>query len=361
MKSLLLFALLALVGYLGFWPVAVDPVAWEAPKAPALAADYQSNSALADVKWIARGIGIGPEDVLPDDHGFLYTGYQDGRIVRLDAEGKNPELIADTGGRPFGLERDNQGRLIVADGYRGLLRISAEGDIETLTTEAEGIPFGFTNNVAIASDGALYFTDASSKFGPAMKARDDILEHGGHGRLLAHYPDRDETRVLIDQLQFANGVALAPDEQSLLVTETGAYRITRYWLKGEKAGTTEVFADNLPGFPDNLSSNGRDTYWLALFAPRNQLLDSLSDYPRLRKMAFRLPEFLQPQPAPHAFVLGFSLEGQVTHNLQQIGRDSYHPITGVREADGKLYLGSLTQDAIAIFQLPTKSHQEPQP
>ncbi|SEO43697.1 SMP-30/gluconolactonase/LRE family protein [Aquisalimonas asiatica] len=352
MKRILLATTVAVLAYLLFWPVPIDPVAWDAPEAPELAGPYATNDRLADVERVGETVGVGPEEVIADDDGYLYTGYEDGRIVRLDADGDNPEVIADTGGRPFGMAFDANDDLIVADGYEGLLRVTLDGDIEVLTTEAGGVPFRFTNNLDIASDGTIYFSDASSKFGPAMKARDDVFEHGGHGRLLAFDPDTGDTTVLLDGLQFANGVALAPDEASVLVAETGRYTIVRYWLEGERAGEDELFYENLPGIPDNLSSNGEDTYWLALFAPRNAALDAMSEYPFLRRVAFRLPEVLQPQPAAHAFVLGLSLDGEVTHNLQDTGDDSFHPVTGAVEADGRLYLGSLEEGAIGVIDVP---------
>jgi sugar lactone lactonase YvrE len=351
MKKIILAVLIFLIAYLAFWPVPIDPVSWEAPQAPALEGPYAENDRLAGVLLIAQGEGIGPEDVVVDTEGRIYTGYEDGRIVRFDSAGKNPEQIANTGGRPLGLVFDNEGRLIVADGYRGLLRIDQNGGMEVLTTEVDGVPFGFTNNADVASDGMIYFSDASSRFGPEMKARDDIIEHGGNGRLLRYDPKTAETRVLLDGLQFANGVAVSPDQKSVLVSETGNYTIIRYWIAGERAGERELFYDNLPGLPDNITSNGRDTYWVALYAPRNKLLDAMSGYPFLRKVAFRLPEFVQPQPAAHAFVLGLSLDGEVMYNLQHAGKDSYHPITGAFEDNGRLYLGSLTQPAIGVLDL----------
>ena len=63
------------------------------------------------------------------------------------------------------------------------------------TRSADGVPFRFTDDVDVASDGTVYFTDASSKFGPAMHARDDIIEHGGHGRFLRYDPANDTTTV----------------------------------------------------------------------------------------------------------------------------------------------------------------------
>lgn len=352
MKKLFLFALLGFLAWLLWWPVTIEPVSWQAPTAPALTGPYATNNVLADVERLAVGAGIGPEDVAIDEQGNLYAGYQDGRLVRFSADGSAADLIANTGGRPLGLDFDPQGRLVVADGLAGLLRVAPSGEISVLTTEAAGVRFGFTDDVDVANNGKIYFSDASSKFGPALKARDDIFEHGGHGRLLEYDPHSGATRVLLDGLQFANGVAVAPDQQSVLVTETGNYSIVRYWLEGERAGEHEVFFSNLPGLPDGMSSNGRDTYWVALYAPRSAALDALSSWPTLRKIAFRLPLWMQPQPAPHAFVLGLSLDGTVTHNLQHVGEDSFHPVTSVEQAGDNLYLGSLLQDALAVLPLP---------
>ncbi|MDY6903373.1 MAG: SMP-30/gluconolactonase/LRE family protein [Thermodesulfobacteriota bacterium] len=351
----LIVLLLAVVLYFLFWPVPIDPVAWEAPEAPALEGPYATNNKLSAVTWYARDFGVGPEDVAVDEAGWLYVGYEDGRIVRFDAQGQHPREMVNTGGRPLGLDFDPAGNLIIADGYKGLLLMAPDGDLSVLTTSANGLAFGFTDDVDVAEDGMIYFSDASSKFGPAEKARDDILEHGGHGRLLRYDLNNGTTTVLLDGLQFANGVAVSPDGESVLVAQTGSYNILRYWLKGEKAETYEVFFENLPGIPDGMSCNGRDTYWVALYAPRNALLDALSGYPFLRKMSWRLPEIIQPQPAAHAFILGLGPDGTVTHNLQHKGPDSYHPITSVEQAGGKLFLGSLIQPAFASLPLPSLS------
>ena len=351
-KALLILILLVLAGYLLFWPVPVEPVAWDAPEAPALEGPYAVNDQLGRVHRLAAGEGRGPEDVAVDKEGRLYVGYEDGRIVRFRGDGSDADLIANTGGRPLGLDFAPDGTLVVADGYQGLLRINAQsGAVTALTKEANGVPFKVTDDVDVASDGVIYFTDASSKFGPAMKARDDIIEHGGHGRLLKYDPRNDTTTVLLDGLQFANGVALAPDESYLLVVETGSYRVLRYWLSGERAGENDVFIDNLPGIPDGISGNGTDTFWVALFAPRNAALDAMADKPLLRKVVFRLPEFMQPQPAHHAFVLGLDTDGNVTHNLQHLGDDAFSPITSVEQVGQRLLLGSLTADSFAIYNL----------
>ncbi len=90
---------------------------------------------------------------------------------------------------------------------------------------------------------------------------------------------------------------------------------------------------------------------MALFAPRNAALDAMADKPLLRKVVFRLPEFMQPQPAHHAFVLGLDTDGNVTHNLQYLGDDAFSPITSVEQVGQRLLLGSLTADSFAIYNL----------
>ena len=65
-----------------------------------------------------------------------------------------------------------------------------------------------------------------------------------------------------------------------------------------------------------------------------------------------LPEFLQPQPHRYGFVLGLSEDGRVVHNLQD-PRGTINQITGVREHDGKLYLGSLIDTAVGCIGAPS--------
>src|SRR4030095_11592897 len=101
-----------------------------------------------------------------------------------------------------------------------------------------------------------------------------------------------------------------------LVAETGMYRVMRIWLTGPQAGQSEIFIDNLPGFPDGISSNGKDRFWLALVKPRDAVLDKLLPHPFLRKVVARLPKFLQPAPKRYSFVLGLDGNGRVVDNLQ---------------------------------------------
>ncbi len=354
MKSAALFlppALLML--YLLAWPVDIAPVAWTPGIAPSLEqGTFARNDRLRAVQRIADGAVAGPEAIAFDSAGRLYTGVEDGSILRIDPRDGRCAVVGNTQGRPLGLVAGADGYLHIADARKGLLGMSADGQVDVLAEDADGIALGFADDLAADPGGYVYFSDASWKFGYGEHLR-DVLEHGGRGRLLRYDPELGEAVTLLAGLQFANGVALGPDAQYVLVAESGAYRVTRYWLKGEQAGTSEVFIDNLPGLPDNLTFNGRDRFWVALYAPRNALLDTLAPHPFWRTVVARLPAFLMPAPDHHAMLLGVDLQGEVAEQYQFADGDAYAPITSVREHGDHLYLGSLDQTAIGRVSLST--------
>lgn len=339
-----------LVGYLLLWPVTINPVAWTPPPAPELTGMYAQNSELSKIERLPIE-GNKPEDIAFDAQDRIYCGDDTGRIFRFQPDGTKPQLFAETKGRPLGLIFDGSGNLIVADAMIGLLSISPGGIPTVLATEAEGVPFRCTNDLDVAADGTIYFTDASYKF-PLTDLKSDLLEHRPNGRFLSYDPKTRQTKVLLSDFYFANGVAVSPDQSFVLVNETGAYRVRRYWLKGDKAGQSDIFIDNLPGFPDGISANGKDMFWVALVNRRDAALDWLLPHPFLRKIVWRLPSFLQPNIKRYGFALGLDLNGKVVRNLQDPSPQSFTQIANVVEHKGNLYFGSIGERAIGRMPLP---------
>jgi sugar lactone lactonase YvrE len=348
-----LLLIVALVAFLLLMPTKVKPVAWTPQPAPSLSSGpYADNQRLKGVERVGAADIDGPEALLMENNALI-TGLHDGRVIRTSLDGQDTKVLADTGGRPLGLARHPNGLLVIADAVKGLLSLDAQGRLVALTTSANGVAFGFTDDVVIDKPGHYaYFSDASSRFGYG-KDLDAIIEHGGDGRLLRYDFQTGKTSVLLDKLEFANGVTLGPDDAFVLVNETGAYRISRYWLSGPNAGSHDLFIDNLPGLPDNLAFNGRDRFWVALYAPRNALLDKTAAHPFARKMIARAMLVLPRPVEKRAFVLGLDLEGKVVTNLQDGSSDNYSPITTVREYGQWLYFGSLKAKNMARLRLST--------
>ena len=325
-----------------------EPRAWHPPTDLGLTGVFAENERLTGSALWDTG-GSGPEDVALDDERRPIAGLADGRIIRFPSEGGTPEVIGDTGGRPLGIEFISGGGLIISDADRGLLHMEPDGTIEVLADHFRSNEFKVTNNASVAADGTIYFSVSSHRW-PLSDFTKDILERSGTGRLYRRTPDGELT-VLLDGLVFANGVALSRDEDFVLVAETGSYRIHRVWLSGEKAGRSDIFVENLPGFPDNLSRS-HDVFWCALVRLRDRPLDLTLPRPWARRFVAALPEQLQPKPGRHGMVVAFDHSGRVVATLQDpTGRVA--TTTSVRADGYRLYVGSLTEPHIAVAQLPT--------
>ena len=318
-----------------------EPVGWDPPTDPGLVGPFQANTSLAGAARWDPG-GIGPEDVVIDNGGSAYTGLEDGRIMRVDAN--RSETIADVGGRPLGIELYGDD-LLVCNADLGLQLVSQAGTLETLVDTYDGRRLLFTNNAAVASDGTIYFSDTSQRWS-IHEYVTDMLEGHETGRVFVRSPAGD-VRLLIDQLSFANGVALSADESKLFIAETDRYRIRVHHLSGARAGTTEMFLENLPVFPDNLSF-ADDTLWVSGPSPRQAIVDRIMPRPWLRHITHRLPDAVKPQPVRHGMVFGFDLDGGVTHNYQD-STGSVAITTSVRWHEGTLYIGTLTEPYLAVL------------
>lgn len=331
--------------------VPLEPVCWTPPVDLGLTGRYAPTGVPTALQlWPLPGHG--PEDVAVDADGAVFTGIERGAVLRLTDAGRTISTVADTGARPAGIEIDQNGSLIVCDSRRGLLRVQpSSGKVTTLVSEVGGRPLVFTNNASIAADGSVYFTDSSTKFS-IHNYTGDLLEGRATGRLLRWSPT-EGVEVVLDGLRFANGVALSADQSFAVVAETAGYRVRKLHLQGPAAGQTEVLLDNLPGMPDNISLGADGIFWIAFPSTRNKLLDRL--LPRagaFRRAVWAMPEKLSPKPSKVILVMGMMGDGTVRHVIFAPATSEFHQVTGVREHDGWLYLGSLVSGAIARFRAP---------
>ena len=271
------------------------------------------------LEQIAIGNVNKPEAIAFDGNGLMYTANEDGRIIVLNRDGSNPQDYAQTGGRPLGLKFDLNGNLIVADAYQGLLSIDTSGQITVLTTGFGGVPFMLTDDLDIGSDGTVYFSDATS-----LNNINNIANDWGqpNGRLLSYNFITGVTSLLLDNLYFANGVALSNDESFLLVNETAASRVRRYWLTGPNAGQSGVFAyinQNSDWLPDNITHNDQSLFWVStIYGP----------------------------------VLGLDENGQIIYRLN-FNSNLLTENTSAIQYDDTLYLGTIQDSHIGKITIPT--------
>ncbi|RZF25417.1 SMP-30/gluconolactonase/LRE family protein [Paraburkholderia sp. UYCP14C] len=295
--------------------------------------------------------GQAPEDVVTDREGHLIVGVNDGRILRVDPQSGKVQTLANTGGRPLGLEVLPDGHILICDSPKGLLELDpVTGTLKTLVQEYAGRPLPFCSNVVAAEDGTIYFSSSTDRY-TVHEWRKDIVENIPTGRLFRRHA-AGHIEQLLGELFFANGLALAHDASWIVVAETGAYRLRRVWLKGPKAGRSEIFAE-LPAFPDNCSMSADGLVWVALASPRNPAVDRLHKLPLpIRKLAARLPAALQPAPKRITWAMAFDAEGRVVHDCQWTDAE-YGMVTGVCQHGSSVYLSSLVEQSIFTFELPS--------
>jgi sugar lactone lactonase YvrE len=357
---------LLLIGaaYLCLWPVPADPVAWQAPAAPGYTGAHVVNTRLASLQHIALGGEVGPEHIALGPDGQLYAAVAGGKILRMAPDGSGRAVFASTGGRVLGFDFDGQGRLIAADAMKGLLAITADGRVSVLAdhvTPDDAIRYA--DGVAVAPDGQIYFTDASTRFSPAQWGGTfeasvlDILEQSATGRVLAHDPATGRTRIVARGLSFANGIALSADGRRLFVNETGRYRVWKIDPSAsgldvrQPSAQAAVLLDNLPGYPDNLMRGLDGRIWLGLAKPRNPTIDKLADKPFLRRVTLRLPRALWPVPKSYGHVIAFMEDGRIVADLQDPS-GAYPETTAVTETADRLYVQSLHADTIGWLPRP---------
>lgn len=301
------------------------------------------------------GLGelLAPEDIAYDGkHGVIYTGCFDGWVKRVTVNDSVADSVVEswvnTGGRPLGLALCHSNEVIVADADKGLLKVSEDGEITLLTDEAEGVKFKLTDAVVVAKNGMIYFTDASHKYS-FHEFIWDILEGRPHGRLLSYDPSTKQTKVLVRDLYFANGVALSPDEEFVIFCETPLRRCRKYYIQGEREGSIDVFVDSLPGVPDNIRYDGEDRYWIGLSTEYSDAWQLALKYPFIRKVMAIMEKYTgRPHVEKNGGVIAVDLEGKPTelyidHGLSMIS-------SGMKIGE-HLYVGSIANPYIIRLNL----------
>nr|CAB3482082.1 unnamed protein product [Digitaria exilis] len=295
---------------------------------------------------------IGPESVAFDVHGGgPYVSISDGRVLKYaagegagwttfayspsytknncDAQSELPAVATESScGRPLGLRfHNNSGDLYIADAYMGLMRVGPNGGEATVVaTEAGGVPLRFTNGVDVDQvTGDVYFTDSSMTY---TRAQHQMVTASGDstGRIMRYNRRTNKVTVLRSGVTYPNGIAISADRSHLIVALTGPCKLMRYWIRGPKAGTSELFA-NLPGYPDNVRPDGKGGYWVALHRERNELPFGSDS---------------------HLVAIRIGANGDKVQEMR--GPKDVRPTEAVEREDGKIYLGSVELSYVSIVR-----------
>ncbi|KAL6294952.1 hypothetical protein ACE6H2_003094 [Prunus campanulata] len=303
---------------------------------------------------------VGPESIAFDCHGQgPYVGVSDGTILKWQGPSlgwiefaftspNRPRKLCDGStnatnepicGRPLGLKFNSKTcDLYIADAYFGLLKTGPNGGKpEVLASSLGGVPFMFINALDVDEEtGIVYFTDTSTVFQRRVWMQ-SILAGDKTGRLLKYDPCTKEVTVLLHDLGFANGVALSKDKSFILVAESAPFTIHRLWLRGSKAPAFELFAQ-LERPPDNIKSNYRGEFWVALNSGRGV------------KEAVNIETSDKWLNVNDPVAAKFDEQGKVVQVLDGEGGPALESVSEVEEQNGNLWVGSAVKPYVGVVE-----------
>lgn len=176
------------------------------------------------------------------------------------------------------------------------------------------------------------------------------------GRVMKYDMKTKQTTVLLNNMALPNGAALGKDGSFLLIAESGTCRIVKFWLKTEKAGTSEVIL-HLPGFPDNIRRSPSGDFWVAIFAKRRRVDKWLLKDPWLGRAFLKIYPFsvenlywrVAKRVGSESLALKISDDGKILQTLPHQGGASLRFVTEVEEHNGRLYFGSLVKPYVYVI------------
>ncbi len=214
-------------------------------------------SAAEPIREIADGFGgpIGPTEgpLWWKEGGYLLFSDINASKRMKYTPGQGVSVFREKTNQANGLTRDLQGRLLACEHEtRRVTRQELDGSITVIANSFQGRRLNRPNDVVVASDGAIYFTDPWSS--PAPPEQWDLTFSG----VYRVSPDLGTMTLLVDDLVFPNGLAFSPDESVFYVDDLrrGHIRAFDVAANGTLARQTDrVFADLRgpePGVPDGM-------------------------------------------------------------------------------------------------------------
>jgi gluconolactonase len=164
-----------------------------------------------------------------------------------------------------GHTRDRQGRLVSCQhGTRSVTRTEWDGTVATLADRYQGKRFNSPNDVIVAADGAVWFTDPH--YGIVSEYEGHKAEEELPRAVYRVDPDGSVERVL-DDMQCLNGLAFGPDERLLYVADTGRMfsddpqRIRVYDMVDGRPQKGREFQTVAPGCADGIRLDSDENVW----------------------------------------------------------------------------------------------------
>lgn len=246
---------------------------------------------------VAIPAGFQPEGIAVSAQGTAYTGsLLDGSVYRFDLATGAGRIITRGGGpMSVGLKLDPYGRLLVAGGASGQIRVVDARDGRVLATHQAATGTAFVNDSVVGCGGA-WFTDSFADVLYFLPVGRDLTGPGAAPRALRLGGEWDPVPPG-GAYWGANGIERTPDGRALLVVHDTAEALFRVDPRTGEA-TRTVLDGGSVGYGDGLVVHGRTLYVVRNWAYAVDVF-TLSGDGRLARLTRRItdPRFDEPTTA----------------------------------------------------------------
>ena len=158
---------------------------------------------------------------VPAGRYLIWSDVPNNRILRCDESSGHISVFRSPSQNANGNALDRDGRLLTCEQLtRSVTRTEHDGSITVIADRIDGKRFNSPNDVIVASDGAIWFTDPTYGIDSDYEGRRAASEIG-QSRVYRVDPVDGSVRVVGDDFVQPNGLAFSPDERRLYVSDTG--------------------------------------------------------------------------------------------------------------------------------------------
>lgn len=240
------------------------------PRIEAVDKRFGAKVGNAAIERIATGFRWAEGPVYFRDGGYLlWSDIPNNRIMRWLEEDGHVSVFRSASNYSNGNTRDRQGRLITCEqDTRRVTRTEADGRITVLIDGFEGKKLNAPNDVVVASDGAVWFSDPGYGILGNYEGHKDTLDLPA--RVYRLDPQSGQVKVVADSFDKPNGLAFSPDEKKLYIidsgiTHGGRANIRVFDVNGDALSNDRVFAEGFaPGFTDGMRVDVDGNVWCSM-------------------------------------------------------------------------------------------------
>lgn len=211
-----------------------------------------------------------PDDIAFDAMGVLHISVGN-QVLRWESKAGTWEEVTTLPGPVGGIAFHSDGSLFACVAGEGLARVS--GQETDWVRSVGGQSLTCLTSVVVARDGMVYVTQGSCQ----TETEDwvvDLMQKNSSGLLISYDANTGDSRVLLRDLAYPAGIAMTPDEQHLIFSESWAHTLTQCDRNGR---ALEKVVRNFPGYPSRLASDCQGGYWVCLFGARTHLVELVLD------------------------------------------------------------------------------------